>query len=95
MDEVEREMWEISENLHRADLAKEERDNYIRRYAKLLAKRNLISTQNDAKLITDSNPKGARRPKGVARQIADETGLSKSTVNRALKPEKLLFLARQ
>ena len=42
-------MWEISENLHRADLTKDERDNHNRRYAELLEKRRLISRQNDAK----------------------------------------------
>ena len=92
MDETGREMWEISENLHRADLTKEERDKHIRRYAALLEERKLISSQNAVKLKTDENPKGAGRPVGTTGQIANETGLSKDTVRRALddspKPPK-------
>lgn len=87
-DEVSAELWEISENLHRLDLTKEQRDEHIRRYAELLeARKDLISTQNAAKLKSESNPKGAGRPTGTARQIAEETGLSVDTVRRALNPK--------
>lgn len=53
----------------------------IRRYAELLEERRKAeaaenSRQNDAKLKTPENPKGAGRPAGVARQVAEETGLS-------------------
>lgn len=76
---------EISENLHRLDLTKAQRDEHIRRYAELLeARRELDKNQvrqNDAPEI------GYRKPppqeKGVARIIAEETGLSSRTVRRA------------
>lgn len=85
MDAVDRELWEISENLHRVDLTKDERDEHIRRYAELLEKRreNQV-TQNDTPEIGYKKPPPQK--KGVAKQIADETGLSKSTVNRVLNP---------
>lgn len=90
MSPIDRELWEISENLHRVDLSKEQRDAHIRRYAELLEARDAasISQQNAAKLKTDSNPKGAGRPEGTASKVAKETGLSKDTVRRALKPKK-------
>jgi hypothetical protein len=96
MSEVEREMWEISENLHRADLTKEERDNHIRRYAELLRARR-EQTGHDVQ-FNDPKKKQAgpgRGHKSIAGEIVSTVGLSKKTVDRALKPEKLLFLARQ
>ena len=82
MDETQREMWEIAENLHRVDLTKEERDKHIRRYAELLDIRDSqpkILLQNEA-----NSPKRGRPANTHAVQIAGETGLSKSTVRRAL-----------
>lgn len=86
-DDIAAELWEIAENLHRLDLTKEQRDGHIRRYAELLESRAEVnSRQNDAKLKTPENPKGAGRPEGVASQVAKETGLSVRTVQRALNP---------
>ena len=84
MDECEREMWEISENLHRADLTKEERDRHIRRYAELLEEHRAIVAQNA------EQPRKVGRPKSVTTEIAEMTGLSDDTVRRALddKPKK-------
>lgn len=82
-DPISAELWEIAENLHRCDLSKEQRDAHIRRYAELLAARE-VSPQNAAQ--PKSGPQGGR-PKGVARQIAEATGLSDDTVRRALNPQ--------
>jgi len=38
-DDIEAQLWEIAENLHRVGLTKEERDIHIRRYAELLTER--------------------------------------------------------
>ncbi len=85
---MQAELWEIAENLHRCDLTKEQRDEHIRRYAELLEKRRSeILPQNAAKLKTPENPKGAGRPQGVVREVAEQTGLSVDTVRRALKPK--------
>lgn len=83
-DPIAAELWELSENLHRLDLTKDQRDEHIRRYAELLEKRREVSRQNGAK--PESTPIGGR-PKGVAREIADETGVSVRTVQRALNPK--------
>lgn len=82
-DEVQAELWEIAENLHRLDLTKEQRDEHIRRYAELLEARKAIPQQNAAVLPV----RGPGQPKGIPRQIAEETGLSVDTVRRALNPK--------
>lgn len=86
-DPVSAELWEIAENLHRCDLTKEQRDEHIRRYARLLAARDaeqIQVRQNVASEIGYKSPPPQQH--GVARRIADETGLSKRTIERALKP---------
>lgn len=82
-DPVEAELWEIAENLHRLDLSKEQRDEHIRRYAELLETRREVSQQDASK--PKSPPQGGR-PKGVAREVAEQVGLSVDTVRRALNP---------
>jgi hypothetical protein len=80
------EMWEIAENLHRLDLTKEQRDEHIRRYAELLEERKALEVVGQNVPKPKSGPQGGR-PKEVARQIADETGLSAKTIRRALNPQ--------
>lgn len=82
----EAEMWEISENLHRADLTKEQRDIQIRRYAELLLLRQNQVRQAVAPEIGYKKP--PPQTKGIAAQIAEETGLSKRTIERVLEPPK-------
>lgn len=81
-----REMWEIAENLFRVDLTKEQRDDHIRRYAELIeqaeAEDAAIVPQNAA--VIDKPKRSRGQPKGTAQKIADQTGLSKDTVQRAL-----------
>ncbi len=90
MDELEREMWEISENLHRLDLTKNQRDEQIRRYAELVQARD-----DDAETartecptsLSDGRVAGPQHQKGVATKVAEETGLSSRTVRRVLNPK--------
>lgn len=81
MNPIEREMWEIAENLFRVDLSKEQRDEHIRRYAQLLNEREVLRQD-----VAKPNPKGGR-PETVAKQVAAEVGLSRRTVERALNPQ--------
>ena len=81
MDETEREMWEIAVNLHRVDLTKEERDRHIRRYAALLEKK-LADVEQAVPRFQSAKPGET----GLGQQVADQTGLSKRTVNRVLNP---------
>lgn len=87
---IKREMWEIAENLFRVDLSKDQRDEHIRRYAELIeateAEEAIFPVpQNAALEIGYGNP--PKRPKGTARKVAEETGLSVDTVRRALNPK--------
>lgn len=83
---IDRELWEIAENLHRVDLTKEQRDQHIRRYAELLEARGAEKVPQSAALSSSAadKPTTGRGNKGTAQKIADRTGLSKDTVQRAL-----------
>lgn len=90
MSPARREMWEIAENLFRVDLSKEQRDEHIRRYAELLAVVEVEATAIDEKprqSVAVSENKGGRGKVGVARRIAQETGISTRTVQRVLNPQ--------
>jgi ParB-like chromosome segregation protein Spo0J len=88
MNEVERQIWEISENLMRADLTKEQRDRDIRRLAELLRKREEDGCSKVLQPSLDSvgRRKSPQQQPGIVKKIANETGLSKDTVRRALSP---------
>lgn len=66
--------------MHRLELTKEQRDEHIRRYAELLEARRELSDK------MANNPAPVGRPKAVATEIAEKTGLSARTVRRALNP---------
>ncbi len=89
IDEDERELWELAENLHRVDLTKDERDRHIRRYAELLEKRREAGRDRMSHPGVDARgqSKSPQQLPGVARQIAEETGLSQRTVQRVLRDE--------
>lgn len=80
-DPISAELWELAENLHRLDLTREQRDEHIRRYAELLEARAKMGRAD-----TFSEVGAGRGNKGIARQVADATGLSKAVVKRALNP---------
>jgi hypothetical protein len=75
-NEIERELQEIAENLHRSELTALERDTQIGRWAELTA----------VKASQVETPLGGRQPseKGV-RKVANDLGLDKSDVQRAVK----------
>lgn len=93
-DEIDAELVEIAENLHRVDLSKDQRDNHIRRYAELFIER----LRQDAR-TAETRQTGAfshvgageagpgRGHKGIASKVAAETGLSTRTVQRVLSPK--------
>ena len=85
-DALKAEMWEIAENLHRLDLTKDQRDEHIRRYAELLEARREVQSAQSVPIVSKREDGRGHRPKGVAAQIADETGLSAKTIRRALNP---------
>lgn len=84
--EIAAELWEISENLHRFDLTREQRDEHIRRFAELLEAQ--VEVEREQVRQNDAPEKGVppKQVKGPARRIAEETGISVRTVQRALAP---------
>lgn len=94
MTPVRREMWEIAENLFRVDLSKEQRDEHIRRYAELLAEDAKLQTAHNEAIESKREDGRGHRQEGIAKKIADQTGLSKSTVQRAInnhtKPPRVI-----
>lgn len=99
VNDIEREMLEIAENLHRCDLTKDERDRQIRRYAELLEVREVPAPdQKPGQSVQVSSNVGGRGNKSTATKIAEETGLSPRTVRRVLaepKPPKPVPPARE
>lgn len=75
-DETDARLWEIAENLHRAELTVQERSEQIAEWVKLTAE----------KVSQLGTPSGGKQPReqGV-RKAADELGLAKSDVHRAVK----------
>ena len=85
LDELDRELWEIDENLQRAGLSAAEEREHFKRRKELWAKR-AKSEWRMMRRVTASAPKGGR-PKGFAAETAAATGLSKSQINR--KPRQV------
>jgi ParB-like chromosome segregation protein Spo0J len=85
-NEIERELQEIAENLHRSELTALERDTQIGRWAELTA----------AKASQVETPLGGAQPseKGV-RKVASDLGLDKSDVQRAAKVASISPEAKQ
>lgn len=91
-DHIDAQLWEIAENLHRADLSKDERDRQIRRYAELLREREAAGADKMSDPETDSRGqrKSPQQKPGIASKVAKETGLNVRTVRRVLsdKPQQ-------
>jgi ParB-like chromosome segregation protein Spo0J len=85
-NEIERQLQEIAENLHRSELTALERDTQIGRWAELTA----------AKASHVETPLGGAQPseKGV-RKVANDLGLDKSDVQRAFKVASISPEAKQ
>jgi ParB family chromosome partitioning protein len=76
-DEVDAELWEIAENLHRAILTALERDEQVARWIELQEQKR-ISAQSEQKI-------GRGRPKGGVSTAAREIGVEKEDARRAVK----------
>lgn len=76
MGAVQARLWEIAENLHRAELTVQERADHIAEWVRLTAE----------KVSQLGTPSGGKQPReqGV-RKAAEDLGLAKSDVHRAVK----------
>lgn len=86
-DLVEAQMWEIAENLHRAELTALERDEQIAKWVELAeAKLSQVATVSD---------KGGRGREGGTRAASRELGISKDNAHRATKVASLSAEAKE
>lgn len=81
MDETDRELWEIDENLMRADLSEADRTQHVIRRKQLWEQRN-----KGGKSIPTP---GGEQKIGFAKETAERTGVSKRAVNQALSRETI------
>lgn len=82
--ETEARLWEIAENLHRADLTAVERADHIAEWIKLAEKETEgVSAQNDHKLSTRGR-KGEGRPEGGISAAARHLGIDRNEARRAI-----------
>lgn len=83
-DEIDAQLWEIAENLHRAELTALERDEQVARWMDLNARR-IVTTGDNSK----------PGPKGAEREAAKELGVGRMAVNRAVKVASLTDEAKE
>jgi len=74
LDKIDREIWEIDENLCRAELTPAEEAEHLKRRKELFDQKNSVS-------ICDTN-NGRGRPKGFDTDIAEKTGGDRKSINR-------------
>lgn len=65
-DQIDAKLWEIAENLYRADLTKEQRDEHIRLYADLLRQKEEVQSTQVASVESHREDGRGHRQKGVA-----------------------------
>ncbi|MGU3494233.1 ParB/RepB/Spo0J family partition protein [Xanthobacteraceae bacterium A53D] len=83
--DIEAELIEISENLHRSELTALERDEQIARWIELTTAK---PAADDVPRQPDAKPRGGR-PEGGTRAAARELGLSEADARRATKVASL------
>jgi ParB-like chromosome segregation protein Spo0J len=88
MSERDARLWEISENLHRAELTAGERADQIAEWIRLTTDASDVSRQVDA------NPQGGR-PEGGVRAAARELGISEPSARRAIRIASIAPEARE
>jgi ParB family chromosome partitioning protein len=84
-----RELWEIDENLARAELSTDERREHLRRRKELWEKRQADAKEAENTGAQCANNRGRGRPKGFAAETAGAVGKSKSQINRLLAAPKV------
>jgi ParB-like chromosome segregation protein Spo0J len=91
-DEIDRQLREVAENLHRAELTALERDEHIAKWVELV---DLKSAQFEPKLKTATNPKGAGRHSSGINAAARELGVERNAAQRAVKVASLSDEAKE
>lgn len=82
---VEAELWEIAENLHRADLTALQRTTSIGRWIKLTANKIALDQMDKPGQVGPVSGKGGRGLKGGINAAARELGISETTAKRSVR----------
>ncbi len=83
MTEAERQLWEVDENLIRAELSPTERGEHLTRRAEIWSALEADGA-SCATCLSDGRAAGPQHKKGFAAATAAVTGLSKAAINRDL-----------
>ena len=83
MDDIDRQLWEIDENLQRANLTPAEEADHLKRRAELWEARETAGT-NCPTSLSDGRAAGPQHAEGFASETAAATGRSKRDINRAI-----------
>jgi ParB-like chromosome segregation protein Spo0J len=86
-DDVQAQLWEIAENLHRAELTAQQRADHVAAYVRLREKSGVLSQR-------ETKPLGGR-PRGGLRAAARALGIDKSEAARAVKIASISAEIRQ
>src|SRR5262249_31535186 len=81
-------LWEIDENLARAELTPEEKREHLKRRKELWERRQAEPTEAENSGAPCATNRGRGRPKGFATETAGAIGKSKSQINRMLAAPK-------
>jgi ParB family transcriptional regulator, chromosome partitioning protein len=88
MDEIDRQLWEIAENLHRAELDALERSNHIAEWVRLTEKRRKEREENQPLQVATPEV-GYKKPppqkESGQRAASRELGIELTKVHRAVK----------
>lgn len=76
MSEIDRQIWEIDENLIRSELTPTQEAEHLAKRKELWGQRNTGQTS--------ASIRGPGQPKQFAKDTADQTGRSKATINQAI-----------
>lgn len=92
-DEKTARMWEIAENLHRADLTVLQRDEHVSEWIRLAEKKNTDASHKLSQVATVS--KGGRGNQEGVRAAARELNIDKDDAHRAVKVASLSDEAKE
>ena len=90
MDDIDRQLWEIDENLMRAELNPTELGEHITRRAELWGKRETQVSEVRPPEKSVGNKSPPTQKKGFAADTAKATGMSKRTINEHLARTKAI-----
>ena len=95
IDDVEARLWEISENLHRAELTVLERSEQVSEWVSLTeaARPQAFSNEVRSKIAKDGTERG--RPEGGVRAAARELGMKLTNVQQSNRIAKLTDEAKE